>query len=55
MIELTEPFMIMKLRPSLNIIYNQTPGKDSTPMSEKEKKIEALLDKAYYEVFEKKK
>ncbi len=52
-IKYIEPFMIMKLRPALNIIYNQNPGKDSTPKSKKEREIEALLDKAYYDVFEK--
>ncbi|MBI3170265.1 MAG: hypothetical protein HYZ22_17410 [Chloroflexi bacterium] len=52
-IKYLEPFMIEKLRPVLNVLYNQNPGKDSTPKSEKEKRIDKILDKAYYEVFEK--
>ena len=48
-----EPFMIQKLRPSLNIIYNLDPGPDNTPISEKEKKRQAALDKAFREIFEK--
>jgi len=48
-----EPFMIQKLRPSLNVIYNLNPGIDNTPLSEREKKRMAALDKAYREIFEK--
>jgi hypothetical protein len=48
-----EPFMIQKLRPSLNVIYNLNPGIDSTPLSEREKKRKEALDKAYREIFEK--
>lgn len=53
-IKYLEPFMIEKLRPALNIAYNLNPSTDNTPKSEKEKVREAELDKAYYEVFEKK-
>jgi hypothetical protein len=48
-----EPLMIQKLRPSLNIIYNLNPGPDNTPISEKEIKRQAALDRAYREIFEK--
>lgn len=48
-----EPFMIEKLRPTLNVMYNLNPGADNTPKSEKEKAREAELDRIYKEVFEK--
>ena len=53
-IQLVEPFMILKLRPVLNMSYNPNPGIDHMPKSEKEKQREDELDKAYHEVFEKK-
>jgi hypothetical protein len=49
-----EPIMIQKLRPSLNTIYNLNPSVDHTPISEREKRREAELDRAYREIFEKK-
>jgi hypothetical protein len=49
-----EPIMIQKLRPSLNVIYNLNPGADHTPISEREKRREAELDRAFREIFEKK-
>ena len=52
-IQWLEPLMIQKLRPSLNITYNLSPGPDNTPLSEREKKRMEALDKAYYEIFEK--
>jgi hypothetical protein len=52
-VKFLEPIMIQKLRPSLNVTYNLNPRADLTPKSEKEKRIEAELDKAYYEIFEK--
>jgi hypothetical protein len=48
-----EPLMIQKLRPSLNLTYNLNPGIDHTPLSEKEKKRQEALDRAYREIFEK--
>lgn len=45
--------MIQKLRPSLNVIYNLNPGIDNMPLSEKEKKRQDALDKAYRDIFEK--
>ena len=53
-IQMIEPFMIYKLHPVLNATNNPNPGIDHMPKSEKEKRREAELDKAYYEVFEKK-
>jgi hypothetical protein len=53
-IKFLEPIMIQKFCPSLNETYNLKPGIDRMPKSEKEKKREAELDKAYYEAFEKK-
>ncbi len=53
-IKMLEPFMIQKLRPSLNMTYNLNPGIDHTPKSEKEKRRETELDRVYREVFEKK-
>lgn len=53
-IEYIEPFMIQKLSPILNVIYNLNPGKDTTPKSEKELKWERYVDKAYDEIFNKK-
>jgi len=47
--------MIQKLRPSLNGTFNLNPGKDSMPMSEKEKRREEELDRIYREVFENRK
>ena len=51
-IKYLEPFMIQKLRPSLNNTFNLNPGKDSMPMSEKEKRREEELDRIYREIFE---
>jgi hypothetical protein len=48
-----EPFMIQKLRPNLNAMYNLNPGIDHMPKSEKEKRRETELDKAFYDIFEK--
>jgi hypothetical protein len=48
-----EPIMIQKLCPSLNVIYNLNPGIDNTPLSEREKKRNEVLDQAYHEIFEK--
>lgn len=53
-IQWLEPFIIQKLRPSLNATYNLNPGKDTTPKSKKEIEREKLLDKVYRDVFEKK-
>ena len=53
-IKMLEPFMIQKLHPSLNTIYNLEPGVDHTPKSEKEKQREAELDRVFREVFERK-
>lgn len=52
-IKFLESFMIQKLRPILNVACNLNPGVDHMPKSEKEKRREAELDKAFYEVFEK--
>lgn len=52
-IQWLEPIMIQKLRPSLNVIYNLNPGIDNMPLSEKEKKRQDALDKAYRDIFEK--
>lgn len=49
-----EPLMIQKLSPALNVIYNLTPGKDTTPKSQKEKELEQRADAAYDEIFNKK-
>src|SRR3989304_5862991 len=51
-IKFLEPFMIQKLHPILNATFNLNPGVDHMPISEREKKREAELDKAFYEVFE---
>lgn len=50
-----EPLMIRKLSPSLNRTYNLEPGKDTTPKSDRELKWERYVDKAYDEIFNKKK
>lgn len=50
-----EPLMIKKMSPALNRTYNYNPGKDTTPKSEKEKKWEDYVNKAYDEIFNKKK
>lgn len=50
-----EPLMIKKLSPALNRTYNYKPGKDTTPKSEKEIALEKRIDKAYDEIFNKKK
>jgi hypothetical protein len=52
-IKYLEPFMIQKLRPALNVSFNLNPSRDCTPMSEREKKREAELDKIYKQIFEK--
>ena len=48
-----EPIMIQKLSPVLNATYNLTPGKDTTPKSQKEKELEQKADAAYHEIFNK--
>jgi len=50
-----EPFMIQKLSPILNEIYNLHPGEDTTPKSKKELEHEKMLDEIYKSIFEKKK
>jgi hypothetical protein len=50
-----EPLMIKKFAPALNRTYNYNPGRDTTPQSEKEKAWEKYVDKAYDEIFNKKK
>ena len=47
-----EPIMIQKLSPILNGTYNLKPGKDTTPKSEKEKKLEQTADEVYKKVFD---
>lgn len=49
-----EPLMIKKLSPALNATYNLTPGKDTTPRSQKEKELEQKADAAYHDIFNKK-
>ena len=49
-----EPIMIRKLSPALNATYNLKPGEDTTPKSKKEADREALMDKLYKEIFDKK-
>lgn len=49
-----EPIMIRKLSPALNATYNLNPGEDTTPKSKKEAEREALMDKLYKEIFDKK-
>jgi hypothetical protein len=53
-INFIEPFMIQKLSSILNVTYNLNPGKDTTPMSEREKKREEILDYWYDKLFNKK-
>ncbi len=53
-IRAVEPFMIQKLHPALNVMYNTSPGKDTTPKSKKELAWEEYADKAYFEIFNKK-
>lgn len=53
-INFLEPFMIQKLRPSLNVTYNLNPEVDRMPKSEREKMREAELDRVYRDIFEKK-
>jgi hypothetical protein len=53
-IEEIEPLMIQKLRPALNVSYNTSPGKDTTPKSKKEAELEERARKAYFEIFNKK-
>ena len=48
-----EPIMIQKLRPALNVHYNTSPGKDTTPKSKKEIELEESAQKAYDEIFNK--
>jgi hypothetical protein len=50
-IQEVEPFMIRKLRPALNVIYNTDPGKDTTPKSKKEAELDERARKAYFEIF----
>ena len=52
-IKFLEPIIIQKLRPNINVTYNLNPGADHMPKSENEKQLEAELDRAYYEIFEK--
>jgi len=49
-----EPLMIRKLSPALNRTYNLTAGKDSTPMSQKERELAKKTDAAYRDIFDKK-
>ena len=51
MIQFVEPLMIQKLSPALNVACNLHPGKDTTPISEREKLRKKLLDDAYDKVF----
>jgi hypothetical protein len=48
-----EPVMIRKLSPALNTIYNQNPGRDSTPKTQKEIERKKLLDQVYKDIFDK--
>jgi len=50
-----EPIIIRKLSPALNGIYNLNPGKDTTPKSQKEEKLERKVDELYRKVFDNKK
>ena len=50
-----EPKMIRKLSPALNVYLNLHPGKDTTPLSNKEKQWEKFVDQSYDEIFNKKK
>jgi hypothetical protein len=54
-IEIIEPYMIQRLSPSLNVIYNLTPGIDTTPKSSKELKREKSLNDMYKKIFDKNK
>lgn len=49
-----EPLMIKKLSPILNVTYNNKPGVDTTPKSDKEKAWDKYVDRAYDEIFNKK-
>ena len=53
-LRVVEPIMIRKLSPALNRIRNLTPGKDTTPLSQKEREFENKADKAYRDIFDKK-
>lgn len=48
-----EPIMIKKLSPSLNISYNISPGRDTTPRNKKEIENEKYLDKMFRDIFDK--
>lgn len=50
-----EPLMIKNLSPILNVTYNNNPGVDTTPKSDKEKAWDKYVDQAYNEIFNKKK
>jgi len=50
-----EARMIKILSPALNSHMNQNPGKDTTPISEKELRREREITKAYDEIFNKRK
>ena len=50
-----EPIIIRKLSPALNVTYNLSPGKDTTPKSQKEIELERKAEKLYREIFNKKK
>jgi len=53
-IQLVEPLMIRKLSPALNVTYNNSPGKDTTPLSKKEIEQNKKLDQLYKDIFNKK-
>lgn len=50
-IKLLEPFVIQKLQPIMNVSLNQSPTADLMVKSEKEKRRETQLDKAYNKTF----
>ena len=55
MIEITvEPFVIKKLSPILNVTYNLSLGKDTTPKCKREIEREKFLDDMYKKIFDKK-
>ena len=48
-----EPIMIQKLSPALNVTYNINPGRDTTPLSDKEISQKKKLDQLYKDAFNK--
>lgn len=52
-IQIIEPIMIQKLSPALNVTYNINPGKDNTPLSDKEISQKKKLDQLYNDIFNK--